>query len=1574
MIKPDWNNFKAKFSDNPQKNFEWFCYLLFCKEFDKTFGIFRYKNQSAIETNPIEKDGRIIGWQAKFFDKALSKHKVDLSDTLDKANQDYPQITKLVLYTNQEWGQKKGKEPQGKKDIDKKAQELGIELEWRTASYFESPFVSTDCELISKHFFSIDKSILNLLQEQKLHSENILSEIQTSITFNDSEIEIDRTKELEKINTTQTQTLILSGVGGVGKTALIKKSFVQNKDKIPIYIFKATEFELRNINEFFVGYTIQDFLEAHKDESLKIIVIDSAEKLLDLKNTDPFKEFLSVLLKNNWKIIFTTRDNYLEDLNYQLIQIYKIVPLHINLRGLDSKELNAFSEQFKFSLPKDEKLFEFIKNPFYLNEFLRFYKENEEISYTDFKNKLWNRVILKAKPAREQCFLRLVFGRVNDGQFFVNPNCETQILDELRNDGILGYESPHGYFITHDIYEEWALEKIIEAEFEKRANDKIFFENIGSSLPIRRAFRKWLSENLLLENSQIKTFIEQALCNKEIESFWKDEILVAVLLSDYSYRFFDIFKDELLSDKRQLLTKLSFLLRIACKEIDDEFFSLLGITNAEAFSSELLFTKPKGHGWKSFIEFTYNNIEEIGVGNIYFVLPVIYDWVSKFKEGETTRYSGLIALKYYQWIQQEDIYISNDEKKNNLLQTIIYSSSEINSELEEILKEIITNKWKNHNDPYYDLSKIILTKFEGAFVSKILPGYVLQLADLFWTLTPNKDDFYNDHSSGVEKYFGMEYDYLHYFPASSLQTPIYFLLQTSLKETVDFILAFTNKTVEHFAKSEFAKHEAEEVNVLIENDKPIKQYICNRLWCTFRGTQTSPHLLESMHMALEKYFLEIGKKADSQILESWLLYLLKNSISASISGIVASIVMAYPEKTFNVATILFRTKEFFLYDTCRFVLDQSAKSTILMLRSFAPNARNKIHDNERLKACDDSHRTLAVEHLFLNYQMFRSDLVSEDEAKRRQQVLWQILDNYYKELPEKSKETERDKTWRLYLARMDRRKMNIETEKTDAGYKITFNPELDKDLEEYSEESTAKTSELTRYTSLKIWANYKIKNDEKYKQFTQYENDPKLAIKEVKEILQRLKAETPTDGKGHNLAKGNFYLFNHAIPSEVCAVLLKFYFDQLSSEEAQFCSQVILEAALSTLSADFQYQSLEGIDSALLVLPIILDKFPKEREKIKRIVLMNLFNDYPIDMYGTRFNTFSVMAIQELWKAHPDEANSILIGYLYLKPNYDAFFSRIRRENYEKNIYNVSAKEVLDCFLKENKEYIQKVITNQTIIEDVGEIETIDLDILNLAFRLIPLATENNEHKKIVKKIISAFARRLFSNDRQDRIEHIHEFLEKLVYYVLKAPRNEVSEYLKPLLYNFKGSEATADLFVEFISAEDYLFSYENFWEVWNLFKEKIINLCSKGDGYAYISRVVRSYLFAQNPWKETAVDWHTFKNYDSRFFKEMSDIIGHCPSTLYSISKLLDGIGSSYLDEGIVWISDMLKKNESLWNAKLVVDTIYYLENLVKKYVYKNREKIKKSKDLKECLLVILDFLIKKVSVVGYLVRESIL
>ncbi|MBI9074235.1 MAG: hypothetical protein JEZ02_02405 [Desulfatibacillum sp.] len=294
MIKPNWDIFRAKFNDNPQKNFEWFCYLLFCKRFDRPFGIFRYVNQSGIETEPIDYQGEIVGWQAKFYDTALSNNVTDIKDSIKKSKKYYPSLTKLHFYTNKEWGQYKGEKPQGLKDIESLAGKLDIKLRWKCASFFESSFVVSDNAIITSYFFSMDEHILNTIKNRQSLTLNFLSQIKTEISFSGKTIVIDRRDALSAFTTNGGNTYLLSGVGGVGKTAITKILYERDHIHTPFYVWKATEFEVQDVNQLFGKCQISEFLSAHSSGQIKTIVIDSAEKLVNLRNQESFKDFITV--------------------------------------------------------------------------------------------------------------------------------------------------------------------------------------------------------------------------------------------------------------------------------------------------------------------------------------------------------------------------------------------------------------------------------------------------------------------------------------------------------------------------------------------------------------------------------------------------------------------------------------------------------------------------------------------------------------------------------------------------------------------------------------------------------------------------------------------------------------------------------------------------------------------------------------------------------------------------------------------------------------------------------------------------------------------------------------------------------------------------------------------------------------------------------------------------------------------------------------------------------------------------------------------------------------------------------
>jgi len=1570
----NWNNFKAKFNGKEQKSFEWLCRLLFCKEFKQSSRIFGYKNQAGIETNPIEINGEKIGWQAKFYDTRLSEHKKDFIESINTTKNRHPEVNKIIFYTNKDFGQgKTNNDPQYKIDIEKQAEYKNVEIDWRTASFFEHPFVCEENIRIAEHFFSLGKSVIDFISELAQHTESILTPINSKIKFKDNKIKIDRLQVIKNLKEilNEYSMVILSGEAGVGKTALIKDFYDLIKEKIPFFVFNSTELDISNINQLFTNYghfTLSDFIKENQDIGEKYIIIDSAEKFSDVEHQEVFQEFLSALLNNKWRIIFTTRYSYLDDLKFQFVEVYRVKFKSLNINNLTIEELTEISKKYRFNLPDNERLLELLQTPFYLNEYLQNYESlNTKISYFNFKNILWNKRISKSSYRqnnthikRENCFIKIAQKRANDGHFFVKADdCENEILQKLESDEIIKYDSnAGGYFITHDIYEEWALDKIIERAFHNLEDYKTFYQDIGSSLPIRRSFRNWLSEKLFVNKEDIKSLIETTISDDKIESYWKDEILVSVLLSDYSENFIQLFEGKLLEDNQKLLIRIIFLLRIACKEIDEDFLNLLGIRKTAGIALKTLFTKPKGSGWNCVINFIYKHKNDFGLQNINIILQLLYDWNNKNKDGDTTKKASQIALFYYEEITKNGGfgYSSRDERKKQLIKVILQGASEIKDELKAIFDEIISKKLTSHRDKYYEIVKIILTSITDSFeVIKCLPNYVIQLADLFWFQLPKKEGIYENHLIGVEKYSGLseKHDF-DYFPASAFQTPIFQLLRFVPKETIDFIVSFANKTVEYYSKSKL-QNKVEEVEVFINEKETIKQYLSDRLWCMYRGTQVSTYLLESIHMALEKWLLEYAKTAPQEKLENLCSYLTKKSISASITAVVASVVLAYPSKLFNIAKILFRTKEFFLYDTSRMVLETS------VLAPLEIGVHGVLMQNERLVSKKLKHRKISLEHLAVNYQFFRSEKESEQEAKKRQKILWKIFDNYYEQLPDKSKETESDKTWRLYLARMDRRKMSPEVEEKDGQVLIKFNPEIDPELKKFSEDSIKKSSAAMKYTSLKLWSDYRFRREEdKYKQYQQYENNLQLIIAETKEIIEGLKKKT----------EDTFFLFNHSIPAYTCSVLIRDYFDKINEVEKEFCKKVIIEYASTPFKVKhYHYQISDGTEPSIIILPDLINHFPNDKEIVKSLLFLLILNPW------RDISKFAIRGIlQNLWEINFEDAQSIFLGYLLLKPKYDDYRERVRRENYKRKVYEVPENQFLEDFIKKYENELEKIVSNKITYDELGNLEKLDIKTLKTAFELLPLKTENEDHKKFLNVIFPIFSKKLFLED--DRVDSTlkHRFLEKIAYFILNSTKNEIEKYLKPFVDNFNISRNTADFFQEFITVEDTLNKYEEFWNVWNAFYEKIVEICKKQGSYLYTKEIVHNYLLAWPYWKEDVKEWHTLKEREKLFFKKVAEDIGHHPSVLYSISKILNDIGSNFIDDGIIWINNILQKNNQLITEELETNTIYYIENIIRRYILINRQKVKTSLQIKNKVIVILNFLVEIGSITGYLLREDVL
>lgn len=1571
----NWNIFDLKYDKREQWAFEEMSYLLFCAELNNRIGLFRYKNQTGIETEPLDKDGKIYGFQAKYYTVPISGKKSELITSIKKAKRENPKLDTILFYLNKEFSEskKKGqKKPEYQIDIESEAKKLKIDIAWRVPSHFELQLSLPENKYIQDIFFSLEPNDGDLLDEVVNHNENILQAIQTEIHFGEKQIKIDRNKLVEGIAeaSQKRQNIIISGEGGCGKTAIFKEFYNLNYKKIPICIFKATELNSNHVNDLFQfdhKFSFSQFVSAYRNEPTKIFVIDSAEKLAEITNNDILNVLIQKLKEAGWSIIFTTRYSYLNDLtfhikeNFQLSYIVKDIPL------ISIDELKSLSEEFDFTLPENHKFSERLRNLFYLGEYIHFYsnidKKGDFRSFVDllWKKRIQNNLIQidNLHVEREKCIISIAERRCETGRFYINAASLPQAaLFQLKQDEILGYDETHdGYFITHDIYEEWTLNKIVSRNYANYSNTEQFFEELGNSLPKRRAFRLWLSDQLSDNSKEIERFIQEAFKNSAIIQFWKDELLISVLLSEYSETFFNFFESDIIANDFKILKRILFLLRIACTDISD-------IENIDII-------KPKGKGWKEVIALIFKYKSEFFDKNLNLVLPLLTEWCNFTKKGATTRFSGLLALSIIQKTETEKDFYIHDDAEENILTVVFNAANEIKPELIEIFDKVLTNKWTMHNDPYEGLcSKILEKPYIATVLINTLPLHVIHLCGLFWQKQERKPDrfgFGYDRDTMESRYGLTDKHKFDYFPASANQTPIKWLLQIAFHETLDFIIDFTNNSVEKYSQSDYGKEDVIEITLYLQ-DKEVRQYLSWAIWSMYRGVGSPvvPYLLQSIHMALEKTLLEFSEVLKPEVTEQILIKILEKSESASMSAIVCSIVLAHPNKFYNVALILSKTIEFFHMDSIRGSNEFHAKISYSIGYGL-----NKIKDilytDERIKTCDDKHRNSNLESLFLNYQFFGVNGFTEERNAKFIEKLYEIID--YHKSTNLVKDKSGEKSWGILLSRIDRRNLKPKILKQDdKNFIVEFSPkELSPELKEQSEQALEHVQETFKYSSLRTWSDFLIggRNENKTQKHEEYNNNPLLVLSETKQLVKELKSGRRSNG-----------ILDYSIPGFACSKLMIEYKDILTKNDRTFCKDIIISNVSRLFTDDYDYQISDGVEASVRAIPSLISEYPDEKESFLSIMILTLLDETPIGQYK-RVCDYAIESVHEskLWEHNQKDAQSILFGYIKLKPLYKAIIEEKRKE--KRNWGRIPKSSIF-----EELDKITNDFTLESISFDINDIDSFDIHDYEIIYQLIPSDTNNRIHLDIFRKSLPMLAS-LLMKDRRDYKEesgddsHIYllriHIFRRFAYFILQRELTDIEEFFNPFIIEFYPTEEAASFIAELISAEDNQKNYEQFWYIWNCFYPKIKDVSTNPRNY-YLKEVLINYLLAWRWWREGIEEWHSLKKESLCLFENASKDLGNIPSVLYSVARVVNTIGSKFKEDGIDWIYTITSNNKSLVLGDLESNTLYYLEKFTRKYIYISKETIKKELRLKNKIIPILDFMIERGSIQGYLLRESIL
>ena len=322
-----------------------------------------------------------------------------------------------------------------------------------------------------------------------------------------------------------------------------------------------------------------------------------------------------------------------------------------------------------------------------------------------------------------------------------------------------------------------------------------------------------------------------------------------------------------------------------------------------------------------------------------------------------------------------------------------------------------------------------------------------------------------------------------------------------------------------------------------------------------------------------------------------------------------------------------------------------------------------------------------------------------------------------------------------------------------------------------------------------------------------------------------------------------------------------------------------------------------------------------------------------------------------------EDLNKLIFNFIYFKPHFRNIYNNL------KGIYDAHEKYIYAAhiFVKEYENQIFNIgEENEIILTDLT------FEDLNIIFQLIPFDTGENKYLNLVKEIIKVYSNLLFEDHSEINTANFlnvkRNFLERYALFVLS--RKNIIEYIIHFVNSFKFSRDSHLFFESFISAEMRLNSGK-FWNVWNLFYEKIINSYKphafhRSTISAYLLKPVSfKYELTNIKQKRQAILFYSNISKDLKFM----DILG-------IMSKIIIDL---FIDESVEWICNLID-DDKLMEEPLDHNTKYYLELYVKTYVIKNWKVVKTNNMKYNQLLDILNYLIKKGSVFSFHFRESIL
>ena len=1434
------------------------------------------------------------------------------------------------------------------------------------------------------------------------HSTLILDGIRSTI----GEVHLDRNRLVQQVieHLESNQVVLISGVAGSGKSVISKNVF-------------AT---LENAGYFAFSFRGEEFAHAHLDETLqaiqvpttaaklsailagqerKILLVESVERLLEKSTREAFDDLITLLAKDkSWRLLLTCRDYSTDLVQSAFLQPMNVSYSVVTIPPLDNEDLDkvkAVHPSLTYPLG-NAALRQVLSNPYYLDKALSIMWSKDRPlpqSEREFRTLVWRDIVrvdhrrAKSMPSRrEDAFEQVALRRARALTMYVKcDDLERETMQELQNDSLIVHSQESELFLApaHDVMEDWAILHWIQKEYLKcEGSLQALSAEIGPPPAVRRTYRKWVTELVESDPDTADELFQAVIREGEIPFHFRDDTLVSLLRSPFSSEFLEKYAAELMANDSQLFSRLIHLLRVACVTAPAWCGALE--------SSASLFNAPEGPAWASVLRLVQTHLTSLVPKQAPLLLGLIEDWgqgvswQNPYPEG----FEAAAAIAHG-LLPHFDGYRSNGQRKK-ILQVIAKIPNADCERFAGLLCGSPADEKRDHTAE--DFRKIIFEDMHGMPAARDMPLLIVSAAKeyLLCSEADLQSERYYVGSLELETLFGIKAFRSHaYFPASAYRGVFLPLLRYHPREGLDFIIEVFNHSADWYARPRVRSESVKptfEMPLTFADGTSRTQWCNERLWMLYRGISVGPNVLQSILMALECWLLELAE-SDPHELDETLLSILRRSDSAALTAAAASVATAFLHEASETLLVLLQSRICIPLDRRRKASEAQAPS---LLAEVIPslNNRNRIYEDERKKADSSPHRQHDLEWAIMNLQL-------GPFAPR----VHKVIDRYLAEMPPPERQSEDDRSWRLALHRMDLRHYSVEEDApeaptttespdshVDSGTHIYLKPgEVDSDLQEMMRQNASQLQSINARLELENWGLTIFEREEgtthdptQWKQKLQ--NARTVAVSGLQGVtslkdrirrlfaIDRIAAVATGNRDESDLGRDG--------PGFVAAVCVRDHWDEMSDDERDWCLNIVCSEIEHTGDrwdglSRVQRNSMSADRPCAWTLPLLLGKAlsDMQRTRVRHTLVLALIHAVDeVRLYaasGIGRHLWTIDRVLALRCVNALATEAILVQR-EIDANSNLVYSE--RRNFD-DIGEMKASIVRKRFYK-----LDGIADNAHLEFDPTRSFGVN------ANKRILVILGQAPSEPVAVAAFSRLSHTLLewwnqtAEDRHERDYQLEAELQQLLpEFLLRTPTLAATQIIQPILESIdRHPREIPWLFRGLISVEDRQRNTAQFWSLWQLFADRVKDarwLAGLDDEHS-AGRDMISAVFLGTFWNENVRHWRSLEG-NAQHIHKLFENLPLSSRVLDAYVSFLYQVGAQSLPDAFIRIAQRLQQVDP---SQMVLkgNTIFCLEILLQRYVYRQSLKLKRKRKLREAVFFLLDFLIENGSSSAFRMRDD--